>query len=139
MAVLETKSKTTKRKKKWILWTAGLILGVALAIVGFILYSHTSNYLSVDQFQPKSDTYYGRQVSLSGQVAPGSVNWDEKDRLMKFELMEGSTRVAVQYQGLVPENFKPGADLVVNGRYGADKVLLAQSFGKVRSLCSICH
>lgn len=125
-----------KKKTKWII---GLAVGVILLTLGVVAINHSSDYMSVSQFQSKSGSYYGRQVSISGKVAPGSINWDDKAKLMKFELTEGVASVAVAYNGLVPESFKPGADVVVNGAYGADKILQAESFGKIRSLCNICH
>ena len=117
----------------------GLAVGLILVVVGSILFSHTTDYVTAAQFQPKSDTYYGREVSVSGKVVPGSINWDDWNQIMEFQLAEGSARIAVSYQGLVPQNFKPGANLVVNGRYNTDNVIQAESFGKIRSLCSLCH
>ena len=127
---------TIKHKIKWL-----IVLSVAATLVAVIaiLFSHTTSYLTVKQFQLNNDTYSGRQVSVSGEVAPGSVVWDDKSQMIRFELMEGPSRVAVRYQGLVPQNFRPGASIVVNGYYGSDRVLQAGSFGKIRSLCSICH
>lgn len=126
-------------KKKWRLVIA-LVVGIGLIYGGWTLFAHSgTDYITVSQFKAQLDSLRERQVSVGGKVAPGSVSWDDKARVTRFAITDGKERLLVSYQGMVPDTFKPGDDLVVKGKYRADNVLEAVSFGRSRSLCNICH
>jgi cytochrome c-type biogenesis protein CcmE len=56
-------------------------------------------------------------VSLVGKVA-GPATGDGHDRALRFRLRDrsGTTTVPVVYRGSVPDLFKPGREVVVDGR-----------------------
>ena len=58
---------------------------------------------------------------------------------MRFALTNDKESVAIVYNGIVPNSFKPGADLVVEGVYRPDDIFKAVSFGSRRSFCNLCH
>jgi cytochrome c-type biogenesis protein CcmE len=61
-------------------------------------------------------------VRVGGRVVPGSVSFDQKTLDLRFTLVDietGRTRFPVHYQGPLPDTFREGRDVVVEGRYTA--------------------
>ncbi len=54
-------------------------------------------------------------------------------------MSSGEESQAIVYEGIVPDNFNPQADLRVDGRYRPDNTVEALSFGGHRPLCNFCH
>ncbi len=61
-------------------------------------------------------------VRVGGRVVPGSVRFDQKTLDLRFTLVDietGKTSFPVHYQGPLPDTFREGRDVVVEGRYHA--------------------
>ena len=61
-------------------------------------------------------------VRLGGQVKAGSVQWDDKTLDLRFTVTDGSGEVTVHSSGAPPQMFRDGMGVVVEGRYGADRL-----------------
>ena len=95
--------------------------------------------MDVRDFKAQASSLQGQQISVRGHVAPGSVNWDEKTQVVTFTLTDDRETLNVTYRGSLPNNFKPGAALEVQGSYRADGIFEAQGFGEPATFCAICH
>ncbi len=127
------------RRKRWLLLVA-VVLVVGLGYVAYSLFAHGGDdSLTVSKLKSQTESIYDQQVSVVGKVALGSINWDEKGKVIRFVLTDDRESLAIVYKGIVPDNFKPGADLVVEGKYRPDGVFEALSFSSRRSLCTFCH
>ncbi len=127
------------RKRRWLLVIA-VVLALGLSYVAYSLFIHSgTDYLTVSELKSQAESLPDQQVRVGGRIAPGSINWDDKAKVMRFALTDDRESLAIVYAGIVPDSFKPGADLVVEGKYRPDDVLEALSFGSRRSLCSFCH
>lgn len=95
----------------------GLI--VALAI-GYIIYSAmqgaTMYYLTVSELVSRGSAVYGEQVRLGGKVVEGTVQSDPKNMVLRFVVADDNNRLPVVYKGVVPDAFKPGAEVVLEGK-----------------------
>jgi cytochrome c-type biogenesis protein CcmE len=61
-------------------------------------------------------------VKVGGRVVPGSVHYDQRTLDLSFTLADiesGRAMFPVHYQGPLPDTFKEGRDVVVDGRYQA--------------------
>ena len=59
-------------------------------------------------------------VKVGGRVVPGSVRYDQRTLELSFTLADietGRPMFPVHYQGALPDTFKEGRDVVVDGRY----------------------
>lgn len=98
------------------------ILLVASA-TGFLVYKATGEnltyYREVDELLAATDIPEGEMIRLSGDVVEGSVVKSETSRAIRFEITEtggdGAARVPIAYAGTVPDIFKPGIQVVVEG------------------------
>jgi cytochrome c-type biogenesis protein CcmE len=58
----------------------------------------------------------GRSIEITGKVVPGSVR--HEGRLLRFSVRDrvGTASVPVLYQGVVPDPFRDGREVIVSGR-----------------------
>ena len=128
-----------RKRGIWFL-VAAVVLAAGLSYVAYSLFMHSgADYLTVSELKSQVESLPDQQVRVGGKVAPGSIDWDDKAKVMRFGLTDDRETLTVVYEGIVPDNFKPGADLVVEGRYRPDDVFEALSFGSRRSVCNLCH
>jgi cytochrome c-type biogenesis protein CcmE len=95
-----------------------LALSVAALLAVFLLYTSIAGG-GTPSVAPSELGGRSEQVSLTGRVV-GPVTGDPHAGGMRFRLrdIEGASKetVTVLYRGSVPDLFKPGGDLVVDGR-----------------------
>jgi cytochrome c-type biogenesis protein CcmE len=93
---------------------------IALSIAGvlaiFLVYTSVSGG-GTPSLQPSQLPGHNGRVSLVGKVA-GPATGDGHDSALRFRLRDrsGTTTVPVVYRGSVPDLFKPGREVVVDGR-----------------------
>lgn len=102
-------------KRKRFIFVGAIVL-IAIAVVAYIGFSKFTTYdITVSQFVAQSDSLTGKQVRVVGEVVPGSVNQDTQNFTLSFTITEGNASLPVVYQGVVPDTFKEGTDIVVAG------------------------
>jgi len=117
---------------------AQFLLGVALIVgaVGYLMYTSIREtslyYLTIEEFATKKTTLTNEGVRVAGRVGTGSMNWDPKDLHLQFFLSsfkegEASQGVPVRYQGILPDMFAEGRDVIVEGRYSHENIIEAKT------------
>jgi cytochrome c-type biogenesis protein CcmE len=110
-----------QRRLIFLLAAAGLLL----AGVSLILVSLSDNLLYfVSPTQLLQVPYNQKQLRLGGLVRTGSVVRHEF--ILQFIITDGQTDVPVHYEGFVPDLFREGQGVVVEG-YMVDTVFMARS------------
>jgi cytochrome c-type biogenesis protein CcmE len=105
-----------------------LLGGVSiLGIVGYLMvtgmrdsmvYYHTPSELLARTVADPS--YHELGVKVGGRVSPGTVSFDTRSLDLRFEvfdIVDGTTRFPVHYQGPLPDTFEEGRDVVIEGRF----------------------
>jgi cytochrome c-type biogenesis protein CcmE len=79
--------------------------------------------------------YRDQRVLLRGKVGPDKLAIDAQGRKADFHLLgeDKSHDLPVSYRGAIPDLFKAGADVVVEGKLGPDGVFQAD---KVFTKCA---
>jgi cytochrome c-type biogenesis protein CcmE len=103
-----------------------------LAILGVVAYfgvtgfqSAMMYYLSVDEVDPVA--HEGRAVKVMGQVAPGSIEWLDSKRRVRFKVQgESGKTINVAYDSLTPDNFDAGRNVILIGRYAGGSIAAKQ-------------
>lgn len=116
------------KKKRFLI--AGLILLLAVGYLGYTSFSSASTYYyTVNELAARGSSVYGETVRVSGQVVAGSVQSEAQGRMLKFNMVDvgGQESRPVVYQGVVPDTFKEGADVVVEGQLSSDGVFQART------------
>ena len=97
------------RKRKIRLVVA---LSAALALAGALVY--TSFDAATEASQP-SEVRPGRSYELTGKVVDGSVRRDRDELRFRIRDRDGRRSVPVEYQGVVPDPFREGREVIVSG------------------------
>lgn len=68
-------------------------------------------------------------IRLGGLVETGSVNYlgadgGEKKTIVEFNVTDGANTIKVDYAGLLPDLFREGQGVIVQGRFSADGATL---------------
>ena len=94
---------------------------IVLAILAYMIYAGmkgaTLYYMTVSELVAKGNGVYEKGVRVSGDVEAGSVKWDARTLQLRFVMTDGSERVDVAYQGGLPDTFREGSPVVVEGTY----------------------
>ncbi len=106
---------------------------VTLAVVGSVTYLILSGvkqtglqYMSVTELATLSQAPKSGGFRLDGKVAPGSVVYDQREPRLSFKMTDGKEAIGVVYEGLMPDAFAAGREVVVEGTYRhADRTLVA--------------
>ena len=101
------------RKRKLRLVVA---LGAALILAGALIY--TSFSASTEASTPSdvvTSAEPGRSYELTGKVVEDSVRREEEELRFAIRDRDGSTSVPVVYEGVVPDPFREGREVIVSG------------------------
>ena len=127
------------KRKMWFLIIGG-VLGLALVAAAVSFFVHSgAGVLKVSDLKAQAASLQERFVTVKGKVAPGSVSRDGTTQVTNFAITDEKANLLVTYQGILPDSFKPGAEMEIQGKYRADGVLEAQAFNRPASVCIICH
>ncbi len=105
---------------------AGVILLPVLAHLGYALANSdiTNYYITVDEFVARSSS---TPVRVAGDVVPGSIQWNNSTQTMRFQIAGETSRVDVTFRGYVPDSFRDGTTVVLEGSRGTGNAFLATS------------
>ena len=114
-------------KKKRFLF-GGIIVFMAVGYLGFMGFqSSATYYYTVSELMKQGNAIYGQNVRVNGWVSPGSVEQESSRLILRFTLTEGESSLPVVYQGVVPDAFKAGSEVVVEGYLDSDGVFQSES------------
>lgn len=105
-------------KKKFLI--GGIILFIAIGYLGYTGFIHSATYYyEVSEFLELDSSVYGQSVRINGTVVPGSIKQEAQGLILKFTIndVEKDASLPVIYHGAVPDTFKAGNDVVVEGKY----------------------
>lgn len=115
------------RKKKYVIGIGVIVLGLVS-----LLYAGTKSsmisYLNVREIKTSPLVRAGRIVQITGIVLPGSIREDNVTDAVTFELRDkdsAEVAVPVTYSGILPDEFKPGLAVVVQGTVENRKAITA--------------
>jgi cytochrome c-type biogenesis protein CcmE len=105
-----------KGKRKLILITV-----LAMSIIGYLVYAGVRDtmvyYLTVSELVRQGLQSSNGGVRVGGKVVEGSIIWDPKDLRLRFIMRDDRATLPVVYQGVVPDSFKQGRKVIVEGVY----------------------
>jgi cytochrome c-type biogenesis protein CcmE len=95
--------------------------------------SSMAYYLTVGELLDRRAALAGADIRLSGSVAADGLVRDQVAGTLQFQVTDGTRVIPVRYRGVVPDAFKPGADVVVEGRYDGAAFTAERLFAKCPS------
>lgn len=124
IASAPARGKATLKQRKFLIGGA-----VVVAAIAYLIYSSmagsTVYYMTPTEMKNQAEALQGQAVRVGGTVVDGPVNYDAKTRTLKFDITDNTTTFPVVYTGVVPDAFKPGVDVVIEGKYTSSGVFEA--------------
>lgn len=121
-----------QKKAKFAIGSLLIVVGIGYLITTGI--SKTSKYFfTVGELLNQKVSYEGTGLKVKGNVVDGSINRDPNNYLkVKFVIAEKdakdeTARLNVVYEGVTPDMFKAGGEVVVEGILAADGVFHANT------------
>lgn len=97
---------------------------VVLSVISYLIYAGVRDtmtyFLTVSEVLAQPFENQDQTLRVGGNVSPGSVKWDPKNLRLLFTIQDEKASIAVDYQGVVPDSFKPGREVIVEGTYTGD-------------------
>jgi cytochrome c-type biogenesis protein CcmE len=104
------------QRKRFFVLAVVVALGIAYLIV-LGIQNASMYHLSVGELMARGDQAYTEEVRVGGKVVAGSVVQDPAARTMRFMISDDlGNSLPVVYRGVVPDAFKPDADVVLQGK-----------------------
>ena len=104
------------KKRKFVI--SGIIIIAAVASLAYVSFqSSATYYYTVSELTGQGSSIYDENVRVDGLVAPGSLEQKSAGGTLTFTIIdiEGEESLPVVYQGVVPDTFKVGSEVVVEG------------------------
>ena len=110
--------------KKKLQYKPIIISAVILLVIGYLIYTGLRDtmvfYLTVSEVMAKPPEDLTDTQKVGGIVTAGSVQWDPKTLKLSFKLEDQQAGLIINYSGVVPDSFKPGTEVIVEGTYKGD-------------------
>ncbi|MBI3601268.1 MAG: cytochrome c maturation protein CcmE [Nitrospinae bacterium] len=115
--------------KKQIKFIAGSI--IIVAAIGYLVVTGISKtsvyYLTVSELLSKGDSVFGQGIRVEGKVMDGSIKKAPSALKVDFKITDSSKDISVHYEGVIPDLFEDGRDVVVEGKYSREGVFMAHT------------
>ncbi|MGH7073179.1 MAG: cytochrome c maturation protein CcmE [Stellaceae bacterium] len=117
----------TRKRRRLIVVVAGMaLLGGAAAITLSVLSNNLVFFYSPTDLLTKH-VAYDQTLRVGGLVAMGSLRHDADGKTVTFEVTDKVHEVKVIYTGALPDLFRPGQGVVVEGQRERDGTILAST------------
>ena len=113
-------------KKKFLI--SGLIIFLAISYLGYMGFASSATYYyTVSELIEQEGSIHGENVRVNGQIAPGTVEQESGGLTLRFTIIDAEKSLPVVYQGVVPDTFKVGNDVVVEGQLNSGGIFQAHT------------
>lgn len=132
LTVSTEESKTTKRpERRKGLPLSFLLAGIAiLGAVVYLVYANTQAnavyYMTVPELK-QCTVCAVQSVRVAGVVQAGTIQRNDAQQTISFTITNSKSTLQVVYNGVVPDIFRPGIQVVVEGRYTGTGPFQAQT------------
>ena len=118
-----------RKRLPWSFLIAGFVI---LGAVAYLVYANTQAnavyYMTVSELKGCTVAACTSQsVRVAGVVQAGSIVRNDQTQTVKFVITQGRQTLAVVYNGIVPDIFGPGIQVVVEGHYTGHDPFQAQT------------
>ena len=110
-----SRAMTRKRRRLYAVLAGLMMLGIAVALALTALRDSVVFFYSPSDLAAK-DVAPGQRIRIGGLVAEGSVAKSQDGLTTRFTVTDMKAQVPVRYSGILPDLFREGQGVVVEGR-----------------------
>jgi cytochrome c-type biogenesis protein CcmE len=107
-----------KAKPIKIAVTVTVLLAALVGLMYTTLKEGTEYYMHVDEVMANPAAWEGKRLQLHGHVVDKSIEKRRGTLDYRFKVQSNGQVVTATYKGVVPDNFKDGAEVVMKGTLG---------------------
>ncbi len=106
---------------------------IIVAAVAYLVYTGIREtsvyYLTIEELLSRREAVAGEGLRVAGRVGSNSIAWNAATLDLKFRLanFEDSDGIPVAYNGVLPDMFADGRDVIVEGTYAHDGTFHART------------
>jgi cytochrome c-type biogenesis protein CcmE len=123
----------TRRRVTIFATFAGVIGIIGYLFVSGFNESTVAYYRTVNELKTMGVSAEGKSFRVSGRVIPGTVVRAGDGLSATFTITEQEQNLEVSYHGIIPDTFKEGIDVLLEGRYVNGRFEATQIFTKCAS------
>ena len=119
-----------KRKQRLFI-ILGMVSGLGIA-VGLVMYALSQNinlFFTPTQIV-KGEAPPAQMIRVGGMVADGTVDRDPQSLKVAFEVTDFDHNVRISYEGILPDLFREGQGVVVQGRINEGQFVASEVLAK---------
>lgn len=114
------------KHKKFLI--GGIIIFLAIGYLGYTGFNASATYYyTVSEVAAKGDSVIDQNIRVNGNVTQDSVSREGGGLKTDFTLEEGGKSLPVSYEGVVPDNFSAGIEVVIEGHLDSENVFQAHT------------
>ena len=119
------------KRKQRLLIILGLVsgLGIAIGLVMFALSQNINLFFTPTQIA-KGEAPSAQMIRVGGMVADGTVDRDPQSLKIAFDVTDFDHKVRVTYEGILPDLFREGQGVVVQGRIQSGQLVASEVLAK---------
>jgi cytochrome c-type biogenesis protein CcmE len=122
------KSTTRSRNISWKFLIGSIVLvGVIVFVVFSSFQSNTVYYYTVPELQQQRAQLVGRTIRVNGALDKASIQNDQKNLVLHFNIVEADLVLPVVYRGVAPDTLGTGESVVAEGRLDPNGVFQANT------------
>ena len=106
-----------------VLSSAGYLMASSIRSTGTYYLTPSELALRVE----RDASFHDVGLKMGAKVVTGSIRRAEGGRSVDFEITDGAQLYPVHYEGIIPDTFTDGVDVVVEGRLGRDGTFRAST------------
>jgi cytochrome c-type biogenesis protein CcmE len=104
---------------------------VLVGVIAFVMYnsfqSNTVYYYTVSELRAQPAQLFPRTVRVSGALDKTSIQNDQKNLVLQFNLVEDDLVLPVVYRGVAPDTMNSGESVVAEGKLDTNGVFQADT------------
>ena len=117
---------TRKRRRLMVVLLAGRMLGSAAALILAAFEDNIVFFHSPSDIATKPEIGKDRRIRIGGLVKAGTVRKEADGVTVAFVVTDTAHDLAIAYRGILPDLFREGQGVVVEGRLQPDGVFRAE-------------
>jgi len=110
--------------KKFVIGISIIVLGIGYFMVSGIS-KGSSYYVTVKDLAESGDRLIGDRLRMGGVVLEGSISVDVRKLDVNFKIHQDEHVIDVFYNGITPDMFRDGSDVILEGNFTAERVFVA--------------
>lgn len=104
-----------------------IILGVIAFVMFSSFQSNTVYYFTLPELSAQRAQLTGQMIRVNGPLDKNSIQIDQKNLVLEFNMQDGNVVLPVVYRGVIPDTLKSGETVVAEGRLDANGTFQADN------------